>query len=104
MNLSTLSGNRTLRVAGVVIGISLAVALVAIFVFKVDPYTVLSFGAIGLFMASHLFMHGGHGGHEDHSQHTTNTPSGDQTTGADHAQHAQPADQKNEQTEHSGCH
>ncbi|MCL5998028.1 MAG: hypothetical protein M1546_18555 [Chloroflexi bacterium] len=110
MNFGALTGNRTLRTAMIVVGISLIAGLAAIFVFKVDPGTVLTFGLFGLFMASHLFMHGGHGGHEDHSQHTQ---SGNQTTGADHAQHTQPADQtteaaskaeKNKQTEHSGCH
>ena len=96
MNLGTLTGNRTLRTATAVISISLTVGLAAIFVFKVDPGTVLTFGLIGLFMASHLFMHGGHGGHEDHSQHTQPA---DQMTEA-----ASKADQKSKQTEHTGCH
>ncbi len=96
MNLSTLSGNRMLRIVIVVIGISLLAGLAAIFVLKVDPYTVLSFGLLGLFMASHLFMHGGHGGHEDHSQHTQP---------ADHTTEAAPkADQTNKQMEHTGRH
>ena len=41
MNLGTLTGNRTLRIAVAVIGISLVAALAAIFVFKVAPGTVL---------------------------------------------------------------
>ena len=100
MNLSTLSGNRMLRIVIVVIGISLLAGLAAIFVLKVDPYTVLSFGLLGLFMASHLFMHGGHGGHEDHSQHTQ--PAG-QTAGQT-TEAASKADQTKKQMEHTGCH
>lgn len=96
MNLGTLTGNRMLRTAMIVVGISLIAGLAAIFVFKVDPGTVLTFGLFGLFMASHLFMHGGHSGHEDHSQHTQPA---DQTTEA-----TSKADGKNKQTEHSGCH
>jgi hypothetical protein len=96
MNLSILSGNRTLRIAMIVIGISLVVGLSAIFVFKVAPGSVLTFGLIGLFMASHLFMHGGHGGHDDHSQHTQSV---DQTTDA-----VAQTNQKNKPTVHTGCH
>jgi hypothetical protein len=96
MNPSTLSGNRTLRIALIGVGISLIAGFAAIFVFKVDSGTVLTIGLFGLFMASHLFMHGGHGGHEGHSQHTQPA---DQTTRA-----ASKADGKNKQTERSGCH
>jgi hypothetical protein len=96
MNLSTLSENRTLRTATIVIGISLVAGLAAIFVFKVEPGTVLSFGLIGLFMASHLFMHGGHGSHEEHSQHTRPA---DQTTDA-----VAKTNQQNTPAGHSGCH
>ena len=96
MNLGTLTGNRTLRTATAVISISLIVGLATIFVFKVEPGTVLSFGVIGLFMASHLFMHGGHGGHEDHPQHTQPA---DQTTDA-----VSKTDQQNAPAGHSGCH
>ena len=50
----------------------LVAALVAIFVLKVAPGTVLTYGLIGLMAFSHLFMHSGHGSHSGHSGHAGN--------------------------------
>ncbi len=96
MNPSTLSGNRTLRIALIGVGVSLIAGFAAIFVFKVDSGTVLTFGLFGLFMASHLFMHGGHGAHGDRTQHTQ--PAG-KTIEA-----ISKTDPQNTQARHTGCH
>jgi hypothetical protein len=99
MNLVTLSENRTVRIAAIVIAASLIAGSAAIFVFKVAPNTVLSVGLIGLFIASHLFMHGGHSGHGENEDHTQHTLPANQSADA-----VAKTDQKNNQTGHSGCH
>jgi hypothetical protein len=58
--------NRWQRITAVLLITALA-ALVAIFVFNVALNTVITYGLFGLFIVSHLFMHGGHG--HDHSRH-----------------------------------
>lgn len=52
-----------------VLGVSLAVALVAIFFFNVAVSTVVNYLFIALMIGSHFFMHGGHGGHGSSAGH-----------------------------------
>ena len=99
MNLVTLTENRTVRIAAIVVAASLLAGAAAIFLFKVAPSTVLSLGLFGLFIASHLFMHGGHGGHGENENHAQHTQPANQT-----ADTVSKTDQMNTQAGHSGCH
>jgi len=47
----------------------ISIALVAIFIYKVNPGLVLSYGLIAVMFLSHIFMHSGHGNHHDHQEH-----------------------------------
>jgi len=47
----------------------ISIALVAIFIFKVNPGLVLSYGLVAVMFLSHFFMHSGHGNHNDHQEH-----------------------------------
>jgi hypothetical protein len=76
-----------------VLGVGLAVALLAIFVFNVAVKTVVYYGFFALMMGSHFFMHGAHGGHGGHGghQHGSTSNNADST--------------KNENSKHTGgCH
>ena len=60
--------NQPVRVPRVVwiLGLGLAVALAAIFIFNVPLTTVGFYTLMAFFLGSHLFMHGSHGGHGNH--------------------------------------
>jgi len=45
------------------------IALVAIFIYKVNPSLVLGYGLIAVMFLSHIFMHSGHGNHGAHQEH-----------------------------------
>lgn len=47
----------------------ISIALVAIFIYKVNFVQVLSYGLIAVMLLSHIFMHSGHGKHGDHQEH-----------------------------------
>ncbi len=72
---STETTNRPLRVPPIVwfLGLGLAAALIAIFVFNVAVNTVVYYGLIALMVGGHFFMHGSHGGHAGHGQPGTST-------------------------------
>ena len=51
----------------------ISIALVAIFIYRVNPGLVLSYGLIAVMFLSHIFMHSWHGKHGDHQEHDNQT-------------------------------
>ncbi len=69
INPSTLpEENRKFPVKTLLVVVVILAAAVAILVFNVPVFTVLTYGFLGLMLFSHFFMHGGHGAHGGHGQ------------------------------------
>ena len=96
--------NQPVRVPRVVwiLGLGLAVALAAIFIFNVPLTTVGFYALMAFFLGSHFFMHGSHGGHGNHGGSNT---SPDASTNVDGPAREFQAKAENEHAGHSGgCH
>lgn len=64
----SLISKKWLRNTAVLLISSILAVSVAIFVFDVAVKTAVTYGLLGLFLVSHLFMHGHHGGHNHADQ------------------------------------
>lgn len=75
----------------------LLIALVAIFLFKVNSRLVLNYGLISAMILSHFWMHAGHGNHNDHQEHTGKpNPSA--------PLNSVPVEKNDQPTQRHGCH
>ena len=84
------------------LGLGLAVALVAIFVFNVPLTSVGYYAFFAFFIGSHFFMHGSHGGHDNHG---SSTPPPETSTNIDGPAREVRANSEDEHAGHSGgCH
>ena len=75
------------------VGIGLAIALIAIFVFDVAVSTAAYYGLLALMFGGHFFMHGSHGGHGNSAGHQHGPESGADESG-----------QKRQSGHTGGCH
>lgn len=76
---SVIETDRPFRIPRIVwiLGASLIVALVAIFVFNVAVSTVAYYGFLAFMLGSHFFMHGSHGAHGGSQGHQHGAASDD---------------------------
>ena len=96
--------NRPVRIPPIVwfLGLGLAVALVAIFVFNVSVTTVGYYAFFAFFIGSHFFMHGSQGSHGGHGGQTQPIET---STNVDGPAREGQANSEDEHAGHSGgCH
>ena len=85
-----------------VLGLGLAVALAAIFIFNVPLTTVGFYALMAFFLGSHFFVHGSHGGHGNYGSSNT---SPETSTNVDGSARGAQAKAEDEHAGHSGsCH